>query len=285
MKQALGFASKILFYMMIGVLLVLNASYTMTFVSELFPNDWIKVWGSLILFDAGAIIWFLVFLTKAEGAGQRGVSVLMGVVDLAGSLIIAGAEVFGAAQAYLSDPSMTNWLRETATYILFIWLGLNIAATWLFHITDPKQQESMKARNIKDQTTAAALDMAEKKVNQVAALLADEISDGIYTNILAELNITNTKLLPTRRENVIDVKAHDAPRYNTQEEKQEESRGRGGRRSANLRTRYAYETKAPAARKATEANVGPESNHEPETILQDEYEDRKRTDPTSRRRE
>ena len=71
MKQAMGVIARILFFVTIAVLLVLNASYSMAFVGDLFPGDWIKIWGSLVLFDVGAVAWFLVFLTFAAGAGQR----------------------------------------------------------------------------------------------------------------------------------------------------------------------------------------------------------------------
>lgn len=202
MKQAFGFASKILFFVLIGVLLVLNASYTMSFVSKLFPDDWIKVWGSLILFDLGAIVWFLVFLTWAEGAGQRGTALLMGIFDLLGSLVLAGAEVFSASEQFLSDRAMVAWLRETATYVLFVWLGVNIAATWLYHVVDPKQKQDMAARNIQDEMTARALEMVQGKVNQMAPELADEISERMFTNILAQLSIS--KLPPGRQ--IIDAK-------------------------------------------------------------------------------
>lgn len=264
MKKALGFAAKILFYVMIGVLLVLNANYTLTFVDALFPGDFIKPWGSLMIFDAGAIIWFLIFLTIAEGAGQRGVSLLGGVVDLVGSLIIAGAEVFGAAQAYMSDPVMYNGLKTTATWVLFIWLGVNIALTWIFHITHPKQQQDMRARNIKDDTVAKALDMAEAKVNQVASILADELSDGMYTDILAQLNITNRALLPKPKEQpkeVIDAKAKDAavpapPKYT-----QRKSANPSLRRTAS----YASETITPVVDtpKAEQGSEDPEDFTQP----------------------
>lgn len=212
MKQALGFAAKTMFYAMAAVLLVLNASYTMGFVGKLFPGDWIKSWGSLILFDAGAIVWFLMFLTIAEGSGQRGTALLMGAIDLLGSLIIAGAEVFGASESFLSDPGMAAWMRQTATYILFVWLGVNIAATWLYHVTDPRQQEEMKARALQDEVTAKALHLAGAKVDAISADLADELSEDVKIKILSSLGIRNPKHLPAP--GFIDVPSRDAPRHN-----------------------------------------------------------------------
>ena len=207
MKRALGFATSVLFFVLIITLIALMVSYTLSFVSTLFPTDAIKQWGTLAIFDVGAVIWFLVFLFKAKGAGQRGTSLLGLVVDFVGSLIIVAAEVFTAAQAYLTDPATAAWLRETATYVLVIWLGINIALTYIFHITDPKQQEEMRARNIQDEITSKALDMAEAKVNQISASLADELSETMKINVLASLNIKNPALLPP----VIDAVAKDPP--------------------------------------------------------------------------
>lgn len=209
MKKALGFASNILFFVLIIVLIALMVSYTLSFVGTLFPNDPVKQWGTLAIFDVGAVVWFMVFLFKAKGAGQRGTSLLGLVVDFVGSLIIVAAEVFTAAQSYLTDPATAAWLRETATYVLVIWLGINIALTYIFHITDPKTQEEMRARNIQDDVTAKALDMAEAKVNVIASDLADELSERIKIDVLAQLNITNKRLLPSPP--VIDAKAVDTP--------------------------------------------------------------------------
>lgn len=207
MKRALGFATSILFFVLIIVLIALMVSYTLSFVAKLFPEDAIKQWGTLAIFDLGAVIWFLVFMFKAKGAGQRGTSLLGLVVDFIGSLIIVAAEVFTAAESYLTDPSIAAWLRQTATYVLVIWLGVNIALTYIYHITDPKQQEEMRARNIQDEITSKALDMAEAKVNQISASLADELSETMKLSVLASLNIRNPALLPP----VIDATAKDAP--------------------------------------------------------------------------
>lgn len=211
MKRALGFATSILFFVLIIVLIALMVSYTLSFVSKLFPDDAIKQWGTLAIFDLGAVIWFLVFMFKAKGAGQRGTGLLGLVVDFLGSLIIVAAEVFTAAESYLTDPATAAWLRETATYVLVIWLGVNIALTYIYHITDPKQQEEMRARNIQDEITSKALDMAEAKVNQISASLADELSETMKINVLASLNIKNPALLPP----VIDATAKDAPTRRT----------------------------------------------------------------------
>lgn len=262
MKKSIGFATNVLFFVLVIVLIALMVSYTLSFMNTLFPNDYVKAYGTLAVFDLGAVIWFLVFLFKAQGAGQRGTALLGLVVDFVGSLIIVAAEVFTAAQAFLTDPALAGQLREVATYVLVIWLGVNIALTYIFHITDSKQQEDMRARNIQDDATAKALDMAEVKVNQVAAKVADELSDRIYLNILAQLNITNQALLPKARE-VIDVPVHDIP---------------------PPMHAYASETKSPVANQATEDIVSPASLHEASSILQD-GPDNGKENPTNQQRE
>lgn len=209
MKQAIGVISKIMFYVLIVVLLVLNASYTMTFTSTLFPNDMIKIWGSLLLFDVGAVAWFLLFLSTAEGAGQRGVSLLMGIIDLLGSLIIAGAEVFGAASSYLSDPTMTAWLSETATYVLFIWLGINIASTWLYHVFAPHQQEAMMVRAMQDDVTAKALKLAGAQVEQMSVGVANQLAPATVLKVLAELGIKTDAIALPASQSVIDGTARE----------------------------------------------------------------------------
>jgi hypothetical protein len=271
MKKALGFATNILFFTMITVLIGLMSSYTITFVGKLFPSDWIKQWGSLVIFDAGAVIWFLVFMFKAKGAGQRGTSLLGLVIDFIGGVILAGAEIFTAAETYLSNPTTAAWLRETATYVLMIWLAINIALTYIFHITDPKTQQDMRARNIQDQITDKALDMAEAKVNMISAQLADELSDGMKLDVLAQLNITNPNLLPASKR-VIDAQARD-----TDTKTETELVPSGKIRRANRlttpgfmhRRSYAYETKSPVAVQATEDNVGPARANEPDSSISD----------------
>lgn len=194
MKEQFGFIGKLLGYVMGIVLFGLMASYTMSFVDKLFPDDWVKTWGSLIIFDGGALIWLILYLVASEGSSQRGVAIFMFMFDIVGAGAIVAAEVFTAGSAFMNDMEMINWIRSTALYVLIGWTVVNLAMMYLHHIVDPGQLEAMKKRSFQDKVTAKALQMSGEMVDTMAADIAKQLAASIYDRTLADLGITDQSL-------------------------------------------------------------------------------------------
>src|SRR6185436_1582457 len=63
----------------------------------LFPNDPILQYVSIALYDGGVIHWLTTYIARAKGTPQRGISLLLTVLDFLGvvSMVIAGIYLGG----------------------------------------------------------------------------------------------------------------------------------------------------------------------------------------------
>jgi hypothetical protein len=187
MKSIMKVISKLLFYFLVIGMLVLNASYGLRFVGRLFPEDWIIQWASLLLFDGGALIWFIAFLWGGEGEWQRGTALLATALDLVGAFAIALTEVFTAGAGFLTNPEIVDTLKTSAVYVLVIWLIFNVIFVYIFHASDPKTMEEIKVRSMEDKITKQAMEETDRRVNLIASAVSAKMALAMEQNVLLRL--------------------------------------------------------------------------------------------------
>ena len=73
--------SKILFYIVAGVLVTWTASLTYSFISQALPDQPITPYFALVVFDVGMVSWLFIFMFAAEGIAQRGIALLLSSPD------------------------------------------------------------------------------------------------------------------------------------------------------------------------------------------------------------
>lgn len=196
-QTVLSFIAKGAFGLLMIVLIVLNASYGLSFISRIFPTNVVIQWASLIIFDGGALVWFMVFLFLAEGTAQRGTALSGAVLDLIGAGAIAFAEVFTSGSSFVAlDPEMVSGLQVVVTYAIPLWTISNVVLTYIFHVSSPAMTQQMKAREAQDKILEQSFYMLNRKMGTISQGLADRMSEDMVQNILAEMNIPN---LPARR--------------------------------------------------------------------------------------
>lgn len=199
-QTVMSFISKGLFGVLMIGLIVLNASYGIRFVTRLFPDNLVIQFASLVIFDGGALVWFLVFLYMAEGVAQRGISVIGTVIDLLGAGMIAFAEVFTSGQGFVAlDADTVKWLQIIVTYAIPLWVILNVIFTYGFHMTSPGMTLQMKARTAQDQLLEHAFHLVEKKMGANSERLAEHMSDDMVTGVLRALRLPENMSTPSSR--------------------------------------------------------------------------------------
>jgi hypothetical protein len=215
MKPIMKVISKLLFYFLVIGMLVLNASYGLRFVGRLFPDDWIIQWASLLLFDGGALIWFIAFLWGGEGEWQRGVALLATALDLLGAFAIALTEVFTAGAGFLTNPEIVDTLKTSAVYVLVIWLIFNVIFVYIFHATDPKTLEEISIRSMEDRITAQAMKETDTRVNMIAASVSSKMSLAMERNVLYRLQSTSGVQLLAPGGDIVDVEYQEIKEVKT----------------------------------------------------------------------
>jgi len=183
------------FYLLIGVLLFYAASRTLHFVQNVMANS---TWGYLFLFATGlgAIIWLYVYLSYAQGAKQRAIAFVMGIVDLLGELALVYADTI-----YVGDKAglveMDKNEMNTFIVVSVAMVGINILAGYFFKLWDLDAEQEQHAQDLVDHVTDATmkhLNTPEAKAQMVAELLPvlkDSIAARVQAAIFDRANQTH----------------------------------------------------------------------------------------------
>ncbi len=198
------------FYLLILGLMAYAAMRTLDFVQSTMPPDK-SFWGYLFLLSTGvgAVIWLMVFLNLAEGAKQRAIAFLMGIVDLCGEMFLVYADTIRASAA--NGVTMTDQDMSIFVVASVLVISVNIIAGYAFHLFDPTAEQQSKARDLVDEVTEVALkDMntpaaKQAMINELAPTLKAAIMDEVAAQVRAAAGQYVTRATDIR--SVLDLPA------------------------------------------------------------------------------
>lgn len=174
MSHLTRWIGKLLFFVMALALIAYAASRTLDFVSKtLGEHD--QVIGYLALFatTGGALAWLAVFLWDSEGIAQKGISLVMIVLDVAGEITLFTIDTL--MQSGNNGMVATLAPEEIRLTVLGMsaLIGVNIIATFAFHIANPGNLERIEA-HFADWKIKQAIQKAKA---EKAEAIADEIAE------------------------------------------------------------------------------------------------------------
>lgn len=185
MKSLNRTIAQIAFYAVAGVLLLWTASLTYSFVAQALPDmPWFVPLLALIVFDAGMVAWMVVFLSYAQGAGQRSIAILACIVDLIGVALLVLAEIMLGGQQLATAP---EHLGEYAIWGIAGWTVINVIAVVAFHLMAPEARVQMALQAEKDAVFDAALEMLTQRRVENGAQLAEVLSADMFSRLKADL--------------------------------------------------------------------------------------------------
>lgn len=193
MKKAIG---TLLATLLALALLVYSAMRSLDFISlTLPPDNQVLAYFGLAALDGGLVIWLLNFLYGAKGGYQRGISLLMIIVDFAGAVIMFTMDtLYNTGQAGMTAV-MTTGEMQTAVLALSIIIALNIGATVAHHILDPDNRQRMAEEDARDRIEDEAL----KKISDSVPALAAALSEDLASDVLADIRSQYTSGLRVGR--------------------------------------------------------------------------------------
>lgn len=175
MRDVMVTVTKLLFYIVAGVLLFWTSSLTITFVGKVLPALEIAKFFALIVFDIGAVCWLLIFLFSAEGVFQRSIALLITLADFAGVGVMTIAEIITGAQVYVTGNQAA--IGGVAVWVLAVWTILNLAAVFAYHFADPASIDAIHQRSELDKVMVLARQRMSEKMGDIAERVADEQAD------------------------------------------------------------------------------------------------------------
>jgi len=174
MNHLTKWIGKLLFVLMAIALITYAASRTLDFVNSTLGQDDQAI-GYLALFatTGGALAWLAVFLWDSEGIAQKGISLVMIIIDVLGELTLFTVDTLLQSGANgLTATLAPEEIRLTVLGMSAL-IGANIIATFAFHIANPENIERIEAHFAEWQ-----IDQAIRKAKTEAAQsIAGEIAE------------------------------------------------------------------------------------------------------------
>ncbi len=184
MNKIIETIGRIVFYAFVVVVFLWTASLTLSEVKTILPGDALTPIFALSLFDGGAVAWLLAWMGHARGLWQRGIALIMLVVDLLGVVLLAAGRLFTSGQSVANAPEdigvMVVWGIIGATL-------LNLAAVYSFHIADPEViaaiETGVMVDTLRDEALAQAKLNIANEAQALGAIMAARATGQIKYNL------------------------------------------------------------------------------------------------------
>ena len=174
MKHLTKWIGKLLFVLMAGALIVYAASRTLDFVnSTLGAEDQIIGYLALFATTGGALAWLSVFLWNSEGIAQKGIALVMIVIDVGGEIALFTVDtLMQSGLNGLTVALVPEEVRLTVLGMSFL-IGVNIISTFAYHIMDAENLAAIE-EHFADWKIKQAI---QKAKTAKAESIADEIAE------------------------------------------------------------------------------------------------------------
>jgi hypothetical protein len=174
MKHLTKWIGKLLFVLMAGALIVYAASRTLDFVnSTLGADDQIIGYLALFATTGGALAWLSVFLWNSEGIAQKGIALVMIVIDVGGEIALFTVDtLMQSGLNGLTVALVPEEVRLTVLGMSFL-IGVNIISTFAYHIMDAENLAAIE-EHFADWKIKQAI---QKAKTAKAESIADEIAE------------------------------------------------------------------------------------------------------------
>lgn len=185
----------ILVLIVAGALMVYSASRTVHLLSETLPPGQ-EVLGVIALaaFDVGLVAWLIVFLKAAEGGLQRGIALLLVLVDLVGVVLgFLGDTLLTAGETGLLA-TMADGDKQTIVMLTASVIAANIAGTVFYHLASPENLRHMQEEAARDKIQHQSL----QAISQQANLLAEQLAPVIAADWVRSMQAEFTAPLSTK---------------------------------------------------------------------------------------
>jgi len=193
---------------LLGVL-VWTASLTLGVIDIVLPNNPFMKYFALTLFDGGAFVWAGVYIYKARGTPQRGISLFMTALDLLGVILMTIGAVYLGGQTLTTIPEGLGGAMVNGVIAATI---ANLIAGYYFHLNDPDSRIKIALQNFNDMVFEESLRQAHADVKANARRHGAIMALGLMAQFKYDLGLPMTKAEKAAlTEDVIDVQAVDVP--------------------------------------------------------------------------
>lgn len=150
-----------------------TASLTLEVMSYVLPNNPVVKYFALAIYDIGALVWLGLYTYQAKGTPQRGISLLLFMVDFAGVVLMTAGGVYLGGQTLASVPV---WMGGAIVNAVIFSTLANVGGAYYYHLSNPGTREAIQAQELEDHLTAEAMRQAranvQREARQLGAIMA-----------------------------------------------------------------------------------------------------------------
>ena len=177
MKDIFGVVGKILGLVFAAAVIGYTAYLTFLLAQRLVPGNTILQVMTIVLFDIGALTWFILFLTVARGTVQWAIAGLGFIMGLGGAVVMAGGElILGQQLVAVDNVEQIGWILVSTTIAAAL---VHALLSYLFHLTEPSVWNKIE----NNQKIAAV----QEKAYQSARAEIDRQADDMGRDLAASL--------------------------------------------------------------------------------------------------
>ena len=180
MKDIFATVGKITGLIFAALVICFTSWLTWLLAARLIPDNTILQFMTIALFDGGALIWFIQFITQAKGTMQWAVAGIGWVIGLAGAVIMAGGElIMGQQLVTLDDPTTLGWVLVATVIVAAL---AHAVLIYTFHFVEP----AVKNRIENAQQVSKAIEKAYGDARQEIERNAQELTESLRQSVMFE---------------------------------------------------------------------------------------------------
>lgn len=185
MKDIFGAMGKII-GLVFGALVIGYTGYlTWLLAARLVPGNTILQAMTLALFDGGALVWFVLFLTQARGTMQWAIAGLGFAIGLIGAVIMAAGElILGQQLVIVEDNTQIGWILIATVIVAAL---THATLTYSFHFSNPdthnRIENAQKISSVKEKAYATA----RAEIERMAEDMGKDLASSLVYQARAEL--------------------------------------------------------------------------------------------------
>lgn len=185
MREIGAVIGKILGLVFGALVIGFTAWLTYLLAARIIPDNPILQAMCVILFDGGALIWFILFLTQAMGTAQWAVAGVGFAVGLVGAVIMAGGELLlGQSLVVLDNTEEIGWILVSTVIVAAL---CHATLTYAFHFTEPAVWNRIENNQRISKVQEKAYQTGRAEIDREAESMGKDLAASLVYQARAEL--------------------------------------------------------------------------------------------------
>ena len=162
-----------------------TAYLTYMLAQRLVPGNTILQAMTIVLFDIGALVWFVLFLTQAMGTAQWAIAAIGFIMGLGGAVVMAGGElILGQQLVQVDNVEEIGWILVSTTIAAALTHAL---LSYMFHLAEPAVWNRIENNQKISKVQEKAYENARAEIDRQAETMGSDLAASLVYQARAQL--------------------------------------------------------------------------------------------------